>query len=125
MKNIAIISATVLAFAISTQAQNRFDGTYSTANYKHPNKAATAAKLNLDKQTEQAYEASKGVVAFGNYKNTFAESEGTGGAMPILPVEIGTGIASSANYKLQNRAVQTAPATIEQPVQPVVFNLAQ
>lgn len=109
MKKSIIASVIVLAGIVAANAGNNIGSGYSSANYKHPNKAQKAKELNLD-NSKSFDHVSKEAVAFDNYKNNFANSEENGGILPVLPVENGFGLASSANYKNQFRKAAAEPS---------------
>jgi hypothetical protein len=83
-------------------AQNRHDPSYSVHNYKHPNKAAEAAKNNYDHLQSFDYHEVKGT-AHRHYKaqnNRRVVTEG--GVIPAVPVEKNTNsMFSRRNYKRQ------------------------
>lgn len=124
MKTITIIAG-VLCSTIML-AQPKYTSVYSSSNYKMPNNARIAKENNLDKtQTfNHASETKIGTESAANYKNTFSKSNGNGGELPILPIEIVVNpLASQGNYKSNFRGSSKAKKTEQLPVQqqPVVL----
>ncbi|GAB3335639.1 hypothetical protein GCM10027299_44830 [Larkinella ripae] len=117
----AITLSGLSILAASAQDKNRNDGTYSTHNYKHPNKAAVAKQW--------ANQKGAGVSAPGldnrtvaNYKQPVPSTPPADGyVVPHKPQENLAG----RNYKMQRVQVTEAPgpqdeiATHPRPVLPV------
>jgi len=124
MKTIIIIASSLIAsLAI---AQPKYNSMYSTSNYKMPNLAKVAKENNLDKSQSFVHKdaITAGQNNSSNYKNSFAKSEGNGGVLPILPIEIVvTPLTSAANYKSNFKGVKKASKSEVAPVQqPLVTN---
>ncbi|MGA0555696.1 hypothetical protein ACO2Q8_03525 [Larkinella sp. VNQ87] len=74
---LALIGVTVLSVQAQDNSRLRNDVTYSTANYKHPNKAATARKWTNQSATTVSTPVEKGQVA--SYKQPVPGIEPVGG----------------------------------------------
>lgn len=116
MKPITVLLAAglgVLLFAGAAQAQAEYveppklrsDKTYSTHNYKHPNKAATARRWEA-KQGVAVQQLADKNAELANYKRQMPNAEPVGGvsvsAAPLNNV-------ASGNYKMQR---PSSPATV-------------
>lgn len=101
MKTTLLITALTLLTTLTASAQDdrklRQDATYSTHNYKHPNKAAAAQKWSAQAGTPVTAPASvTGRVA--NYKQPVPGQVPTGGlVLPHTPLED----VAERNYKIQ------------------------
>ena len=125
MKKLIISALMIAGFAFGASAQKGFDRSYSTANYKHPNKARKAAELNLDKNLVQAYNQAGEQVQFENYKNSFAVVQNNGGVLPVLPVDNSFALASARNYKVQFSGTNRNAIVPVEKSEPVVLNSNQ
>lgn len=111
---VAIISLTTLTASAQDDRKLRNDHTYSTHNYKHPNKVATARKWAGQTGIEVTAPASvTGRVA--NYKQPVPGQVPRGGlTVPHTPLED----VAERNYKIQ-RVNSARPATsVADKVQP-------
>ncbi|GAB3885084.1 hypothetical protein [Spirosoma agri] len=103
MKNaIALLTGlSLLAFSTSTYAQDdrklRNDPTYSTHNYKHPNKAAVARRWE-DKEGVSVQQPSPGDARLADYKKAVPNAEPAGG---ITADHTPSTNLADRNYKIQ------------------------
>ncbi|GAB3336417.1 hypothetical protein GCM10027299_46440 [Larkinella ripae] len=110
MKTITItcLGLLAIALAIPATAQNKLksDPTYSTANYKHPNKAAAAREWEPENGIEFRRRKSK-----PQNIATYREQQRRGGiGDPAIAVPATPSMANR-NYKQQNRMVNPQPAS--------------
>ncbi|WP_128544962.1 hypothetical protein [Larkinella soli] len=113
MKKFAITCAVLLAIALTTpvNAQDKLknDPTYSTSNYKHPNKAAEAARWEPEASIEFRPRKRRPAMNIASYR----EQQRLGGMREsAIAVPAGPSVANR-NYKQQNRLVSPAPAKAE------------
>ena len=112
MKSINITAILLLGCALVSNAQTKQDHATSVDNYKHPNKAAQARKLNLDKRATLIVIDSKStgnpLNSKANYKGSFLTTS-DGGALITKENEIleGSPNLSKGNYKAQSNNIST------------------
>lgn len=105
MKTITLtcLGLLAIAFAIPAMAQNKVknDPTYSTANYKHPNKAAVARQMEPEEGIEFRRRKRK-----PQNLATYREEQRRGGiADPAIAIPVTPSLANR-NYKQQNSMVK-------------------
>ncbi|GAB3249882.1 hypothetical protein GCM10027347_07280 [Larkinella harenae] len=101
---LALSGLSIAAVSAQDVAKNRNDGTYSTHNYKHPNKAAVARKWASQKGTEiNAPGLDNRAVA--NYKQPVPNAEPVDGF--VVPHNAQENLANR-NYKFQRPNASTA-----------------
>lgn len=105
---LAFSGITILSASAQDEAKRRNDGTYSTHNYKHPNKAAVAQKSARQQGVEVTTSGfEKRAVA--SYKQPVPRTEPVDGlVVPHTPQEN----LANRNYKIQ-RTNLTTPSTSE------------
>lgn len=106
---LGLISLTVLTASAQDDRKLRKDATYSTHNYKHPNKAATAQRWTADKSLEVT-PPSTAVNQLTNYKHQMPGLPPVGGV--VLPHTPQTDVASR-NYKIQRVSESTPESNQE------------
>ena len=113
MKTSLLILSLISLSAITASAQDdrklRNDATYSTHNYKHPNKAATARRWTADKSLEVT-PPSPAINQLANYKHQMPGLTPVGGV--VLPHTPQTNVALR-NYKIQ-RVSHSVPESTEE-----------
>jgi len=112
MKKIRLLAILLLGCALVSHAQTKQDHTTSVDNYKHPNKAALARKLNLDKKATLVVTDLKPVDntqnSSGNYKGQFlTPSESNTFVEKPDVVSKGSPNLSKDNYKAQSQNIST------------------
>ncbi|HEY0109542.1 MAG TPA: hypothetical protein VGB67_07945 [Fibrella sp.] len=107
MKSITtlLIGICLLAYSVRAKAQDedklRKDPTYSTHNYKHPNKAAVARRWEA-KEGVPVYKPLPQDIRLSNYKNQLPGQPPYGGVMvPHTPNEN----LANRNYKMQRPSI--------------------
>ncbi|MBD2755096.1 hypothetical protein [Spirosoma validum] len=106
---LGIIGLTVLTASAQDDRKLRNDVTYSTHNYKHANKAATAKRWTTDKSLEVT-PPSTAVNQLANYKHQMPGLTPVGGV--VLPHTLQTDVASR-NYKIQ-RVSEPVPESTQE-----------
>ncbi|WP_420148235.1 hypothetical protein [Spirosoma sp.] len=113
MKTSILILSLISLSALVANAQDdrklRNDLTYSTHNYKHPNKAAVAQRWKADKSLEVTPPAAA-VNQLANYKHQMPGLAPVGGV--VLPHTPQTDVAAR-NYKIQRVSHATADPSQE------------